>query len=93
MNVSRAVIRSFTTSNVVLAAEKKAAKSAGGQVHPGYAKIKDIQAAFQKPDGKPVFLKGGMKDQVLYRTTVLLCAVGIGGMVKLFWDLSVPKSG
>ncbi|XP_055850853.1 cytochrome c oxidase subunit 7A, mitochondrial [Episyrphus balteatus] len=83
MNVSRAVIRQFATSNV--------AKS-GGEVHKGYLKMKDIQQKFQVPDGKPVFLKGGAADQVLYRLTVLLCLGGIGGMGKLFWDLSVPKS-
>lgn len=83
MNVSRAVIRQFATSGVVRSA---------GEVHPGYAKLKAVQQQFQKPDGKPVFLKGGAMDQVLYRLTVLLCLGGIGGMGKLFWDLSVPKS-
>ncbi|XP_055903350.1 cytochrome c oxidase subunit 7A, mitochondrial-like [Eupeodes corollae] len=83
MNVSRAVIRQFATSNVV---------RSGGEVHKGYAKLKDVQQKFQQPDGKPVFLKGGAMDQVLYRFTVLLCLGGVGGMVKLFWDLSVPKT-
>lgn len=81
----QAVVRSFTTSG----AQRAVAK---GEVEKGYFEIRKVQEHFQKKDGKPVFLKGSTMDQVLYRITVALSLVGIGGMGKLFYDLSVPKS-
>ncbi|XP_053698298.1 cytochrome c oxidase subunit 7A, mitochondrial [Sabethes cyaneus] len=61
-----------------------------GEVAEGYKRLKAIQAKFQKPDGKPVFLKGGPMDSALYYTTVVLCFAGIAGMGKLFYELSYP---
>ncbi|XP_013105331.1 cytochrome c oxidase subunit 7A, mitochondrial [Stomoxys calcitrans] len=85
LNLSRAVVRSFTTSGAQRAVVK-------GEVEKGYFEIKKVQEHFQKKDGKPVFLKGSAVDQILYRITVALSLVGIGGMGKLFYELSVPKS-
>ncbi|XP_065364041.1 cytochrome c oxidase subunit 7A, mitochondrial [Calliphora vicina] len=85
LNLSRAVVRSFTTSG----AQRTVAKA---EVEKGYFEIRKVQEHFQKKDGKPVFLKGSVFDQVLYRLTVALSLVGIGGMGKLFFDLSVPKT-
>lgn len=62
------------------------------EVPKGYAEIKKIQEQFQKKDGKPVFLKGGVFDQVLYRVTMGLSIVGVAGIGKLIYDLSFPKS-
>ncbi|XP_005182545.1 cytochrome c oxidase subunit 7A, mitochondrial [Musca domestica] len=85
MNFSRVIVRSLTTSG----AQRAVAK---GEVEKGYFELKKVQEHFQKKDGKPVFLKGSTFDQVLYRVTVALALVGVGGMGKLFYDLSVPKS-
>lgn len=58
----------------------------------GYTEIKKVQEQFQKKDGKPIFLKGGAFDQVLYRLTMGLSLVGVAGIGKLVYDLSVPKT-
>lgn len=81
----QAVVRSFTTAG----AQRTAAKA---EVEKGYFEIRKVQEHFQKKDGKPVFLKGSAMDNILYRITVALSLVGIGGMGKLFYDLSVPKT-
>ncbi|XP_037949673.1 cytochrome c oxidase subunit 7A, mitochondrial-like [Teleopsis dalmanni] len=84
LNLSRAVVRNFATSGV-----RRATPSTN--IDKGYFEVKKIQDHFQKKDGKPVFLKGSAMDQVLYRVTMGLCLVAIGGMGKLFYDLSMPK--
>lgn len=61
------------------------------EVPKGYTEIKKVQEQFQKKDGKPIFLKGGVFDQVLYRVTMGLSVVGIAGIGKLIYDLSFPK--
>ncbi|KAI8044760.1 cytochrome c oxidase subunit 7A, mitochondrial [Drosophila gunungcola] len=86
MNLSRAVVRSFATT-----AGRRSAAVPKEQIEKGYFEIRKVQDHFQKKDGKPVFLKGSAVDQVLYRITMALALVGIGGMGKLFYDLSVPK--
>uniref|UniRef100_A0A1Q3FK15 Putative cytochrome c oxidase subunit viia n=1 Tax=Culex tarsalis TaxID=7177 RepID=A0A1Q3FK15_CULTA len=65
--------------------------ASSAEVAEGYKQLKHIQAKFQKPDGKPVFLKGGPVDNVLFGITSVLCLVGIAGMGKLIYDLSYPK--
>ncbi|XP_058825455.1 cytochrome c oxidase subunit 7A, mitochondrial-like [Topomyia yanbarensis] len=68
----------------------KTSIASSGEVAPGYKKLKDIQAKFQKPDGKPVFLKGGTFDNVLYLTTMGLCVLGLAGIGKVLYELSYP---
>ncbi|ALC45459.1 CG9603, partial [Drosophila busckii] len=80
-----AVVRSFATSSA------RRSTVAKDQIEKGYFEVRKVQEHFQKKDGKPVFLKGSAVDNVLYRITMALALVGIGGMGKLFWDLSVPK--
>ncbi|KAI9584907.1 cytochrome c oxidase subunit 7A, mitochondrial [Glossina fuscipes] len=84
LNFSRVVVRSFSNSSNRFAVAK-------GEIEKGYFEIKKIQEHFQKKDGKPVFLKGSAMDQVLYRITMALSLVGIGGMGKLFYELAVPQ--
>uniref|UniRef100_A0A1A9ZT24 Uncharacterized protein n=1 Tax=Glossina pallidipes TaxID=7398 RepID=A0A1A9ZT24_GLOPL len=84
LNFSRVVVRNFTSSSNRLAVAK-------GEIEKGYFELKKIQEHFQKKDGKPVFLKGSAMDQVLYRITMALSLVGIGGMAKLFYELAVPQ--
>ncbi|EAT40535.1 AAEL007752-PA [Aedes aegypti] len=69
----------------------KTPAASSGEVAEGYKQLKHIQAKFQKPDGKPVHLKGGPVDQVLFMTTSVLCVVGLLGIGKLIYELSYPK--
>ncbi|KXJ71922.1 cytochrome c oxidase subunit 7A, mitochondrial [Aedes albopictus] len=64
--------------------------ASSGEVAEGYKQLKHIQAKFQKPDGKPVHLKGGPVDQVLFGTTIVLSLVGLLGIGKLIFELSYP---
>ncbi|KAH8381400.1 hypothetical protein KR093_004091, partial [Drosophila rubida] len=82
-----AVVRSFSTATT----RRATAATGKDQIEKGYFEIRKVQEHFQKKDGKPVFLKGSAVDSVLYRITMALALVGIGGMGKLFWELSVPK--
>ncbi|XP_058444489.1 cytochrome c oxidase subunit 7A, mitochondrial-like [Malaya genurostris] len=68
----------------------RSAAVSSGEIAPGYKELKNIQAKFQKPDGKPVFLKGGAVDNILYLTTCALCVVGMAGIGKLLYELSYP---
>ncbi|OWR48277.1 uncharacterized protein LOC116768740 [Danaus plexippus] len=54
--------------------------------------IKKRQAQFQKEDDVPVFLKGGPFDAVLYRLTMFLCVVGLGGIAHTIYSHAVPKN-
>ncbi|XP_030556250.1 uncharacterized protein LOC115759458 [Drosophila novamexicana] len=53
-----------------------------GKLTPKMAKL---QKQFQENDGKPVFLKGGGMDNILYRLTLLLCLVGTLGDIYLWF--------
>uniref|UniRef100_A0A182YQW5 Cytochrome c oxidase subunit viia n=2 Tax=Anopheles stephensi TaxID=30069 RepID=A0A182YQW5_ANOST len=69
----------------------RTATASSGEVAEGYKQLRHIQEKFQKPDGKPVFLKGGPMDNVLFSLTMVLSLVGLAGIGKLFYDLSYPK--
>ncbi|EDV91401.1 cytochrome c oxidase subunit 7A, mitochondrial [Drosophila grimshawi] len=86
MNLSRAVVRSFATTS-----SRRATATSKDQIAKGYFEIRKVQEHFQKKDGKPVFLKGSTVDSVLYRITMALALVGLGGIGKLFYELSVPQ--
>ena len=43
---------------------------------------------FQQHDGKPVHLKRGASDTILYGITMVGCLGGLGGILKLLYDLS-----
>ena len=84
INLSKAIVRSFATSGA-----RRSEMVSKSNIEKGYFELKKVQEHFQKKDGKPVFLKGSVMDQVLYRLTVALSLVGIGSMGKLFYELSV----
>ncbi|XP_058127366.1 cytochrome c oxidase subunit 7A, mitochondrial [Anopheles ziemanni] len=69
----------------------RTAPASSGEVAEGYKQLKHIQEKFQKPDGKPVFLKGGPMDNALFGVTMALSLVGLAGIGKLFYELSYPK--
>ncbi|XP_037073370.1 cytochrome c oxidase subunit 7A1, mitochondrial-like [Pollicipes pollicipes] len=79
MNVPRIAFqtaRRLTTSTTVRAAK--------GEVHPGYAKLRQQYAKFQIQDGVPVHLKGGPADRILASLTYALCA---GALVTVCYTL------
>lgn len=55
----------------------------GGSVGSGADnKFKKLQERFQRDDGKPVFLKMGIRDQILYRLTMGLALFGLVSIGK-----------
>uniref|UniRef100_A0A182N048 Cytochrome c oxidase subunit viia n=1 Tax=Anopheles dirus TaxID=7168 RepID=A0A182N048_9DIPT len=68
----------------------RTATASSGEVAEGYKQLRHIQEKFQKPDGKPVFLKGGPMDNALFSVTAVLSLVGLAGIAKLFYELSYP---
>uniref|UniRef100_C6ZQQ9 Putative cytochrome c oxidase subunit VIIA n=1 Tax=Ochlerotatus triseriatus TaxID=7162 RepID=C6ZQQ9_OCHTR len=70
----------------------RSSAASSSEVAEGYKHLKNIQARFQKPDGKPVYLKGGPVDQVLFVTTSLLAAAGLVGIGRLIYQLSYPAT-
>ncbi|XP_017140146.2 cytochrome c oxidase subunit 7A-related protein, mitochondrial-like [Drosophila miranda] len=59
----------------------QAQKKIKGKLSP---KIAKLQRQFQENNGKPVFLKGGPMDNILYRLTWVLAFIGILGDVWLW---------
>lgn len=55
-------------------------------------KMKKMQADFQCEDGRPIFLKAGFRDRVLYCTTLIMCVVGLGGVLAFLYDKIKPAS-
>lgn len=53
-----------------------------GKLPPKMAKL---QKQFQEDNGKPVFLKGGPMDNILYRLTLVLCVLGVVGDLMLWF--------
>jgi len=77
-------VRRLTTS-----AARPAAK---GEVHPGYAKLRQQYEKFQVPDGVPVHLKGGPSDKILAMTTYGLCGIGLVTVFyTLFYKMAFPQ--
>ncbi|XP_039970536.1 cytochrome c oxidase subunit 7A-related protein, mitochondrial-like [Bactrocera tryoni] len=52
--------------------------------NPGLEKIKQMQKLFQKDDGKPIHLKGGSRDLMLYRVTWGLALLGLLLQIHMF---------
>ncbi|KAF9804024.1 hypothetical protein SFRURICE_019220 [Spodoptera frugiperda] len=55
-------------------------------------KLKKVQADYQCDDGRPVFLKGGFCDRVLYGVTLLSCVVGLCYVLATIYDHAKPPS-
>ncbi|XP_045768531.1 uncharacterized protein LOC123869587 [Maniola jurtina] len=53
--------------------------------------IRKKQELFQKENDLPVHLKGGPVDAILYRLTMALCIVGLGGILHTVYTHAVPK--
>nr|XP_004933261.1 cytochrome c oxidase subunit 7A1, mitochondrial [Bombyx mori] len=55
-------------------------------------KLKKIQADYQCEDGRPIYLKGGFFDRILYTSTLVLCFVGFCSTCATIYDLAKPPS-
>ncbi|KAK4300402.1 hypothetical protein Pmani_027389 [Petrolisthes manimaculis] len=42
---------------------------------------------FQKQNNVPIHLKGGPVDKVLFGSTLILCAVGVAGCFRFFYEI------
>ncbi|XP_012275670.1 cytochrome c oxidase subunit 7A1, mitochondrial-like [Orussus abietinus] len=51
-------------------------------------KIKAKQAAFQRDDGVPVYLKGGTSDKVLLNISVILLLIGLFNSVRAIYHFT-----
>ncbi|KAJ8270826.1 hypothetical protein GJAV_G00119720 [Gymnothorax javanicus] len=54
-------------------------------------KVPEKQKMFQEDNGMPVHLKGGTKDALLYRFTMVLTVLGAGFVVYELFDSAFPK--
>lgn len=55
-------------------------------------KFKKLQAQFQCEDGRPIWLKGGIMDRVLYSSTVIGCYTGVMMTLGTIYDNAKPPS-
>ncbi|XP_061479130.1 cytochrome c oxidase subunit 7A2, mitochondrial [Rhineura floridana] len=54
-------------------------------------KVPENQKLFQEDNGLPVYLKGGLMDALLYRTSMVLAISGTCYLLYLFYDAAMPK--
>uniref|UniRef100_A0A1B6L7K0 Uncharacterized protein n=1 Tax=Graphocephala atropunctata TaxID=36148 RepID=A0A1B6L7K0_9HEMI len=62
----------------------------GDKVHPGYARLRKIQARFQVDDGCPIHLKKGIADRILFGITAFAALSGIFLNFSLYYSLIFP---
>ena len=61
---------------IIFATPTKLTSSATAYDYAGKNKVPELQKFFQKADGMPIHLKGGLPDQMLYQTTMALTMGG-----------------
>ncbi|KAH8232333.1 hypothetical protein KR032_004338, partial [Drosophila birchii] len=59
-----------------------AAKQQPGKITP---KMEKLRKKFQEQNDKPIFLKGGVMDNIIYRLTWVLCFLGLAGDLHLWF--------
>ncbi|KAH8338572.1 hypothetical protein KR059_010176, partial [Drosophila kikkawai] len=59
-----------------------AAKRQPGKITP---KMEKLRKKFQENNDKPIFLKGGSMDNIIYRLTWVLCFIGLAGDLHLWF--------
>ncbi|XP_059215845.1 cytochrome c oxidase subunit 7A-related protein, mitochondrial-like [Centropristis striata] len=76
----------------IFASPTKLVSEAGSQVDfLGANKVPDLQKLFQRSDGVPVHLKGGLLDRMLYRTTMSLTVGGALYCLVALLNAAQPK--
>ncbi|KAH8355952.1 hypothetical protein KR200_004153, partial [Drosophila serrata] len=59
-----------------------APKRQPGKITP---KMEKLRMKFQENNDKPIFLKGGVMDNIIYRLTWVLCFLGLAGDLHLWF--------
>ncbi|KAL7634043.1 UNVERIFIED_CONTAM: hypothetical protein RMT77_015368 [Armadillidium vulgare] len=83
MNVTRAVVRSFSTSVKKCVAER--------EVAPRYAKIRTMYKHFQIDNGLLVHQRGSVNDSFLFFATIVVNLVGVAMAVDMYYKLAFNK--
>lgn len=60
--------------------------------YAGKNRVPELQKFFQKADGVPIYLKRGLPDQMLYRTTMALTVGGTIYCLIALYMASQPKN-
>ncbi|XP_025261481.1 cytochrome c oxidase subunit 7A2-like, mitochondrial isoform X2 [Macaca mulatta] len=60
--------------------------------YAGKNRVPELQKFFQKADGVPIYLKRGLPDQMLYRTTMALTLGGTIYCLIALYMASQPKN-
>lgn len=89
--MSRAVKILKTLPRTILTRFSTKGNAANGEIDEGYKRFKLKQQHFQKPDGKPIFLKGGPMDKVLFLSTLGLCGFGLLSAFVFIFGSAFPK--
>ncbi|KAL0964351.1 hypothetical protein UPYG_G00322670 [Umbra pygmaea] len=76
---------------MIFATPTKYVSEAGNTVEYLGNKVPDLQKLFQKADGIPVHLKGGLMDKMLYRTTMGLTIGGALYCLVALYIASQPR--
>ncbi|XP_071535467.1 cytochrome c oxidase subunit 7A, mitochondrial [Panulirus ornatus] len=82
-SAARALVRTFATTSARTAIKNER--------HLGYQKIRDKMFAFQIDNGAPIHLKGGMTDNMLFISTLILNGVGLFMCFEFFYSKAFPK--
>uniref|UniRef100_A0A069DNU0 Putative cytochrome c oxidase subunit viia n=1 Tax=Panstrongylus megistus TaxID=65343 RepID=A0A069DNU0_9HEMI len=65
-----------------------ASRSATDQVPSGYKQLQHKADKFNIADGKPVFVKGGTLDSILYKLTMGACVGAVIWDLVLYYELA-----
>ncbi|KAH8250883.1 hypothetical protein KR038_006937, partial [Drosophila bunnanda] len=74
--------RHFFRPSVALMHAAAAPKRQPGKITP---KMEKLRTKFQKNNDKPIFLKGGIMDSIIYKLTWVLCFLGLAGDLHLWF--------
>lgn len=55
-------------------------------------KLRKLQADFQCEDGRPIHLKAGFLDRVLYSSTIVGCFLGVFMVLATIYENAKPPS-
>ncbi|XP_042233248.1 cytochrome c oxidase subunit 7A2, mitochondrial-like [Homarus americanus] len=83
MNTARTLVRTFATGSA-----RRAVKT---ETHPGYQKMRTKMFDYQIDNGVPIHLKGGVADNMLFLSTLILNGIGFGMCLHFFYGMAFPK--
>ncbi|XP_028927431.1 cytochrome c oxidase subunit 7A-related protein, mitochondrial [Ornithorhynchus anatinus] len=77
---------------ITYAGPTKFTPEATGHDFAAQNRVPELQKFFQKADGRPVYLKRGLPDQMLYRTTMALTVGGTIYCLVALYMASQPRN-